>query len=55
MMREIAGVFATADVLECAVEQPQTRHAATAPSVNQTVELPRRLNAASYFAQFVTR
>jgi transposase len=31
------------------------RHAAIAASVNQTVRLPRRLSAASYSGQFVTR
>jgi hypothetical protein len=30
-------------------------HAATASSVNHTVRLPRRTNAASYSGQFVTR
>jgi hypothetical protein len=30
-------------------------HAATASSVNHTVRLPRRINAASYSGQFVTR
>jgi hypothetical protein len=37
------------------VVRGSARHAAIASSVIQTVTLPRRLNAASYSGQFVTR
>ena len=37
------------------VVRGSARHAAMAASVNQTVRLPRRRNAASYSGWFVTR